>query len=114
MSDRNPPPEDTRKEREHPPSQGCVLALPRGPVHAHPVVNYPWNQGRGGTTPMHHKSSTSVRPGRRRNADFGPLLTEPVRRIVAVIPVHNEAATITTTVEAVLWQTRQPDELIVL
>ena len=50
----------------------------------------------------------------RRPVDFGPLLTDPVRRVVAVIPVHNEVDTIATTIEAVQGQTRPPDEVFIL
>ena len=50
----------------------------------------------------------------RTGKDFGPLLTDPVGRVVAVIPCHNEVDTIAATVKAVLWQTRPPDELFVL
>lgn len=46
--------------------------------------------------------------------DFGPLLTEKVGRVIVLIPCHNELDTIVRTVEAVLWQTRPPDELYVL
>jgi len=50
----------------------------------------------------------------RRGRDFGPLLTDPADRVVVVIPTHNETGTISRTVEAVLGQTRPPDELYVL
>jgi cellulose synthase/poly-beta-1,6-N-acetylglucosamine synthase-like glycosyltransferase len=49
-----------------------------------------------------------------RPRQFGPLLTDRVCRVVAVIPVHNEIDQITGTIEAVQRQTRQPDEIYIL
>lgn len=41
-------------------------------------------------------------------------LNEPVRRIVAMVPAHNEEDCIEATIGALLWQTRVPDEIIVI
>lgn len=56
----------------------------------------------------------SIHQHARKPVDFGPLLTDPVRRVVAVIPVHNEADTIAATIEAVQGQTRPPDEVFIV
>ena len=75
-------------------------------------ISYPLlTQGRGGNARiMRH----SMHQHARTPVDFGPLLTDPVHRVVAVIPVHNEVDTIATTIEAVLGQTRPPDEVFIL
>ena len=47
-----------------------------------------------------------LRPARPKSVKLGP-------RVIAILPAHNEGETIAATVEALLHQTRRPDEIYV-
>jgi biofilm PGA synthesis N-glycosyltransferase PgaC len=79
------------------------------------------------STPVPDVPATVERPGVRKSATDGAekrLAATPLRRsagdearptmIVALIPAHNEEASIAATIESVLGQTRVPDKMVVM
>jgi len=63
---------------------------------------------------MHGSQTIQVRPG--ADTDLGSPQAEPSDsgRVIAVVPAHNEAATVHLALEALAAQSRVPDEIIVV